>query len=578
VGDIEQKMPDFIKAHFDPFLIARFQKSYDEMYKGGDYYTLFLLPLQQIHLSTLIYENQEGKEMLVYALGLIGGIILLLVCINYTNLATVLSLSRAREAGIRKSVGSRSKTLFKQFITESIIIAFLGLFIALAIVELTLPYFNQLINKSLSLNYSNPAVGCGLLFFTLTLGFLSGFYPALTFASLNPIRALKGVTVSTRTQPWLRNGLVVFQFTVCIVMIVSTLVVYKQLNFMTQKNLGFQKDQVLVIKRAEGLKDSKAAFKNELLRTAGIASASYTETTPGRHFNGHGQHLAGTPKSEFKTIYPFVADEDILETLNLTVVEGRKFEGNGMKRPEAILNEAAVTLLGIKDPLEATIDHGTLGKIEVGIIGVVKDFHFKSFHHKVEPLVLYRLDVDNDPEHRISYMLVRINTADITTVLNNITIQWKKIAGNYPLEYSFLDEDFDKLFDKEKTMAKAYTVFSLISIVLSCLGLLGITSFFAARRTKEIGIRKIVGASILNIAMLLSRDFLGLLLLAITIGSAIAWYAMEAWMQGFVYKIELSWWYFVLGGASVLFFAVCTVSWHLYNAASRNPVDTLKYE
>jgi putative ABC transport system permease protein len=448
----------------------------------------------------------------------------------------------------------------------------------LAIIEFSLPYFNQLINKSLTLSYSNPTVAAGLVLSTLVLGFLSGFYPALTFASFNPIRALKGMTMPTQRKPWLRNGLVVFQFTVCIVMIVSTLVVYKQLTFMTGKNLGFAKEQVLVIKRPEGLKDNKVAFKNELLQTTGILSASYTETTPGRHFNGHGQHLEGTPKTQIQTIYPFIADENIFETLDLKLIEGRQLKPQDMKAPKAILNEAAVKLLGIESPLEAKIDEGTLGKTEVDVIGVVKDFHFKSFHHKVEPLVIYPLDVENDPQHRITYLLVRISTNDITSILSHIEGQWKKLAGNYPFEYSFLDDDFNRLFEKEQTMVKVYTVFSIISIALSCLGLLGITSFFAAKRTKEIGIRKIVGASLSNIAILLSRDFLNLLLIAIVIGSGCAWYLMEVWMQDFVYRTEISWWIFALAGGSVLLIALITVSWHLYNAASRNPVDTLKYE
>lgn len=578
VEDVKKKMPEFVRTHLGPYFTQRYQKSYDEMYKGGDYYNLFLFPLQSIHLSTLIQENQEGKQMLVYALGLIGVIILLLVCINYTNLATVLSLGRAREAGIRKVAGSRSNTLFKQFIIESIIIAFIGLFIGLGIVELSLPFFNQLTKQSLTLNYLNPVVATSLILFTLTIGLLSGFYPAFTFASFNPIRAIKGVTDAASNRSWLRNGLMIFQFTVCIVMIVSTIVVYKQLTFMTNKNLGFAKDQVLVIKRPEGLKERKTVFKNELLKKADVLSVSYTETTPGRHFNGHGQHFVGTPAADDKVIYPLVADEDILQTLDLKLIRGSEFKGKDARHSKAILNEAAIKMLGLNNPLEMKIDAGTMGKEVVDVIGVVKDFHFKSFHHKVEPLVIYSLDVENDPQHRITYILVKVNAQDISSTLHYIENQWKKLAGNYPFEYSFLNEDFNRLFEKERTMAKVYTVFSGISIAIACLGLLGLTSFLTTRRTKEIGIRKIVGASLSNIALLLSRDFLKLLFIAIIIGSFCAAYMMNLWIEEFAYKTEISWWIFTLAGSSMLIIALLTVSWHVFKAASRNPVETLRYE
>jgi putative ABC transport system permease protein len=575
---VEARMPQFIKHNLDPFLIRRYQKSYDEMYREGDYYNLALVPLKDVHLSTLLYENQEGKKLLVYALGAIGLIIIVLVCINYTNLATVLSLGRAREAGIRKVTGSRSDLLFKQFLTESVIIAFIGLFIGIGLVEFCLPFFNMLTKQSLQLNYLNPLIAGTLILFTLGLGLLSGFYPAITFASFNPVSALKGNAGIKGRRPWLRNGLVVFQFTVCIIMIVSTLVVYKQLTFMTGKNLGFAKDQVVVIRRPEGLKENKIVFKNELLKQTGIQSVSYTETKPGGEFNGHGQHLQGTPSTEMPVIYPFIADADILETLDLEIVEGTGFKGLNTKRPKAILNEAAVKQLGLHQALTAKIDIGTMGRQEVDIIGVVKDFHFKSFHHAVEPLVFYSLDVEHDPQHRVSYALVKINGQHVVSTLKYIEGQWKKFAGNYPFEYSFLNDDFNALFEREARMARVYTLFSVICIAIACLGLLGLISFFANRRSKEISIRKIVGASLADIALMLSGDFVKLLFIAIVTGSVCAWYLMSFWMEKFVYRTEVSWWIFAVAGGSVLVVSLLTVSWHLYRAGSRNPVETLKYE
>ena len=576
--DIESRLPQFLEKNLDPYLIKRYQKSFAEMYRDGDKYELFLMPLKDVHLSTLLYENREGKRTLTYALAIIGVIILVLVAINYTNLATVLTFSRAREVGIRKVTGSKNGTLFRQFVTESVLTVFVGLFISLGLIEILLPYFNTLTQKHLSLNYSDPRLIAGFFGLAVAMGLLSGIYPAVTFSSFNPIRALKGATNVNGKGIWFRNSLVIFQFTICIIMIVSTIVVFKQLEFMTNKNAGFNKDQVLVIKRPEGLKQNKAAFKNELLRHSGIISVSYSQTTPAREFDGHGQHFAGTPPHEVPTIYPLVADEDIFETLDLKLLAGRQFKDDKTKHDKAILNEAAVRFLNLKNPLELTIDNGTLGVKDVDIIGIVKDFHFKSFRHAIEPLVIYPMDIENDPHHRANFVLVRIDGKNIPTTLKFTQNAWTKLAPSYPFEYSFLDEDFNRMFERENTMTKVYTIFSMISVSIACLGLLGLASFFASKRTKEIGIRKIVGASFSNIAKILSYDFLKWIIMSILLGSAISWYVMRQWLQNFAYQTILNWWIFLIAGVCVVFIAIMTVSWHLYRAATRNPVETLRYE
>lgn len=576
--EVEGKMAQFVKANLGPYLMKQYQKSYEEVYKGNDHYTLFLMPLKEVHLSTMIFEDREGKQMLTYALALIGLIIIILACINYTNLATVLSLSRAREVGIRKATGSKSSSLFYQFIIESILLAFIGLFISLVLIECCLPFFNELTNQSLQLRYSNPVLIGALFTFTLVIGLLSGFVPALTFSSFNPIQALKGNATVKGNRQWLRNSLVVFQFSICVIMIVSTIVVYKQLSYMTSKNVGFSKEQLLVIKRPDGLGKNKLAFKNELLKMAGIQSVSFSQTTPGRSFDGHGQHFAGTPADEIHTIYPLVADEDILQTLDLKLEKGKGFKDQKSDKPYAILNETAIRSLNLKDPLNQTIDRGTLGNEAVEIIGVVKDFNFKSFHYAVEPLVIYSLDVEKDRQHRANFVLVKISGENIPSLLQSIEGKWKSLTENYPFEYSFMDEDFNKLFERERTMGKVYTIFSVISISIACLGLLGLASFFANKRTKEIGIRKIVGASLINIGLLLCKDFARLIIIAVLIGSSLSAYIMYTWLQNFVYRTEINWWIYALAGLSILAIALFTVSWHIYRASTRNPVETLRYE
>lgn len=574
---IESQMPKFLQKNLDPYFIKRYQKTYSEMYSGNNKYELFLMPLKDVHLSTMLFENREGKRLLTYALGIIGLIILVLVASNYTNLATVLTFSRAKEVGIRKVTGSKSGALIKQFMAESILLVFIGLVIAIGLMEIVLPYFNNVTQKKLDLNYTDPWIIAGLICFGIMLGLMSGLYPALTFSSFSPIRALKGDTNLKGNRIWLRNSLVIFQFTICIIMIVSTLVVYKQLTFMSEKNVGFQKEQVVVIKRPGNLGKNKVTFKNELLNTAGIESLSFTETMPGLHFNGHGQHFSRTPSDEWPTIFPLVADKDIFQTLNLELSSGNTFTDDDDTN-KAVLNEAAVRMLNADDLFDLTIDKGTLGNKDVDIVGVVKDFHFKSFHFAIEPLIIYPLDVENDPQHRATFILVKVNGANIPSTLATIEKTWKKFAPTYPFEFSFLDHDFNKLFERESIMTMVYTVFSFISVCIACLGLLGLASFFATKRTKEIGIRKIVGASFINIAAILSHDFMKWIITAIVLGSVISWYLMDKWLQNFAYRTELSWWIFVIAGGCIVIISAITVSWHLYKAATRNPVETLRYE
>jgi len=443
--------------------------------------------------------------------------------------------------------------------------------------EVSLPFFNALSGKSLHVDYVNPLMVLALVGFAVMLGILSGFYPALSFASFNPVRALKGRAMIKGNREWLRSGLVISQFTICIVMIVCTIVAYKQLQYMTTRNLGFAKDHLMVLKRPAGLGDNRSAFKNELLKQPGVLHVSYVNTTPGRHFDGHGQHFAGTPKDETPTVFPLVADADILETLSLKMVQGKTFTAG--EKPQAIINEAAVKVLRMKDPLQETIDRGTLGEMDVSIVGVVKDFHFQSFHHAIEPMVIYFRNGDlRKTENDANYILVRVNGTDLNATLQSIEKTWNKLSNGYLFEYSFLDDDFNKLFAREQTTAHIYTAFSVIAIVIASIGLLGLASFFTARRTKEIGIRKVVGASILSIAALLSRDFVRWLVAATLLGSALSFYLIQQWLNNFAYHTPLQWWVFVLAGVLALVVMILALSWHIFQAAKRNPTEALRTE
>ncbi|NJM25150.1 MAG: hypothetical protein HC859_06255, partial [Bacteroidia bacterium] len=323
------------------------------------------------------------------------------------------------------SSGSRGARLRLQFLTESVIMSLLSVVVGVALVQLLLPAFNQLTGVSLAFRYE-PSLIIGLVVFSVAVGVLSGLYPAIVFSSFSPVKALKGNVQHGEKGAWLRNVLVTLQFTACMALIVCTVVIFNQLDFMTSRNLGFNKDQVLVLKRAWGLGDKKTAFKQQLLHLGGVQSVSFSETTPGRHFNGHGQRFAGEPQDVQHTIYPLIADKDILQTLDLELVQGQGLDAADAAHPKALLNEAAVKELNFENPLDEKIVSGTLGNTEVDIAGVVKDFQFKSLRHKLEPLVIYSLDVDNDPQFRASFVLIKINTADVRQTLATIEAEWKR--------------------------------------------------------------------------------------------------------------------------------------------------------
>ncbi len=573
---VEAKFPQFIKTYFEPYLLREYGMTYEQVYKEkGNYYRMFLAPLETVHLSTLIFSNREGKKILAYALGLIGIIILLLVCINFINLATILSIKRVKEIGVRRAAGSSRASLITQFLVEAILIVLLGMAAGQVLVQLFLPWFNEVAQKSLTINFQEVKVWTALAGTVLLISILSGLYPALILSSHKPALALKGTSAAPGKQ-WFRSGLVVFQFTLCIFMLIATATVYNQLLFMSNKNLGFNKEHVLVIERPHALGTNGAVFKRELLSNANIRGLSFVNAMPGSSFNGQSQHLAGWPIDYQPVIFPLLADEDILDVLDIQLTQGRRFKDEDRNRKLAILNESAVQKLKIENPLEQKIDQGTLGKENIEIIGVAKNFHYQSFHHFIEPLVIYRIDWEDLKE--ANYVLVKIKADDYASTIAFIENKWAQLSGGKLFDYSFLDQELRQSMERETTMAKVYTIFSLIAIFIACLGLLGLASFYAEKRQKEIGIRKVNGARILEVMALLNRDFMKWVGLAFLIASPLAWYFMNDWLRNFAYKTELSWWIFAVAGLLALLVSLLTVSLHSWQAATKNPVNALKYE
>ncbi|MDN5205483.1 ABC transporter permease [Fulvivirgaceae bacterium BMA10] len=575
-SQVSAKFPQFLKDRYEPYLLKRFGKTYTEMYQGGDYYRFFLKPLDQVHLSTLVFENREGVALQTYALGIIGLVILLLAVINYVNLSTAISSNRAKEIGIRKTIGSGKMPLIKQFIAESVSISLLGLAIGVLLLDICLPYFNNITGQNLSLDYTDPLTILGLIGFALLIGVLGGIYPALVISSFKPVSILGQQKQFGGGKVVFRNILVMMQFAICVIMIISTLVVYKQFKFMQNINLGFDTDQVLVVRRPGLLNKNQEAFKQELLKRSDVINVSYTNTIPGRHFDGHGQHFQEEPMDKSHTIYPLVSDIDLLETLDLEIVQGQQFDPEHPDRKVALINEAAVRKLQMEDPLDMVIDRGTMGNEPYPVIGVVKDFHFNSFHHQVEPLVIFPLNQLQD--FRFDYILVKVQSGDVGNTVKEIEKSWQQLSNHGPFDYTFLDQDFNRLFQREQITAKVYATFSFISIFIACLGLLGMISYFIVKRTKEIGIRKIVGASTRHIILLLSKDFSKWMIISFVIGMPLAWYFMHNWIQNFAYKTKFDWWIFALAGGIVLVIALLTVSMQTVKAALTKPVDSLRNE
>ncbi|MVM33909.1 FtsX-like permease family protein [Spirosoma sp. HMF4905] len=548
--------------------------------KTGGYIRYSLMPLTDIHLrSDRISElapNSDIRYVLMF--GAMALFILLIACVNFMNLSTAQSAGRAKEVGMRKVLGSMHWQLIGQFLIESMLMSGLALVVAIGLGVVLLPYFNTLANKTIHLVAPDQLMLLpALLGFALLVGLLAGSYPAFFLARFQPIKVLKGAVQSGARKSRLRNGLVVFQFATSLVIIIGTFVIYAQLNFIRSQKVGFDKDQVLLIKDANALGTQVAAFRNEVGQLPGVVTGTTTGFFP---VDGWGQNSEaffpeGVKEAE-KALKMEIwnVDADYLPTLGIKLTEGRNFSKQLSTDSSAILiNEAAARLLGYRSPINHTIERKRSAKRTdtYTIIGVVKDFNFQSLRQSVGPLILH-LDKS---EQGIGFKLA---TRDVAGVVANIEAKWKTMAGGQPFSYSFLDESFDRMYRSEQRVGQVFVSFAALAILIACLGLFGLSAFTAERRTKEIGVRKVLGASTGSIVGLLSKDFLKLVLIAIGIASPVAWYAMNRWLQNFAYKIDIGWWIFVLAGLLTLAIALLTVSFQSIKAALVNPVKSLRSE
>ena len=582
---LEARFPAMVRVQAAS-AFKRLGQPFDQFIKNGGKYDISLQPLTAIHLLSQNigsrYINQSDIKY-VYIFSAVALFIMLLACVNFMNLATAQSAKRAKEVGIRKVLGSERGQLIGQFMSEAFLYTASATLIACFIVAACLPAFNQLAAKELSLQtFFNVYTVAALVLLVLLTTLLAGMYPAFFLTSFKPAAVLKGSADADKTGGgfFTRNALVVFQFSVSTVLIICTIVVYKQLMYNQSKDLGFNKENVLIVANADRLGQHEESFRQELLQLPGVGGASISTSLPTQksytdtYKPEDDENMTASGKDLWLSGY--MADESFVPTLKLQILEGRNFAKNFTDSASIILNETAVKQIGWSNPIGKTIFYpGDQRRFKV--IGVVRDFNTESLRNPISSFALF-YKTSQAIHVAPAYLAVRIKPGDYQKAIGHIQAKWAEFMPDNPFEYSFLDAEFDSLYRTDQTIGKVFSVFTFLSLTVACLGLLGLAMFTAERRTKEIGIRKVLGASVQNVVTMLSKDFLKLVMIASLIAFPVAWYAMNKWLQDFAYKTDISWWVFAISTGAVCAIALFTISFQSLKAAMTNPVESLRSE
>jgi len=584
VEAFEARLYDMVVKYVGPIVQQAMGIDLEQFEAAGNSYGYRLMPLADIHLhSGLRFELEPaGNPLYVYLF--LGAAIMILVIagINFMNMATAQSSSRSKEVGLRKVVGSRKPQLILQFLTESVVLSMMALVVAVILVYLLLPGYNNLIRMNLEFNlFGQSWILPVLVLFAILIGVFSGGYPAFVLASFKPSAVLSSSKGSGgRNKGILRNLLIVTQFTTTIVILLGTVVVNRQLTFMQKKDVGFEKQNVLVIHRSDVLENQIDAFKEEISAHSNVIVAANSTHIPSGGFWGNAHWLEGRGSDDIYTLAMYRTSYDFEKALDLELVEGRFFSREmSTDSVGVVVNEAALKVLGIEDPLNTRfVQPSYRGDPDefMPIIGVVKDFHFESMSNEIKPMAIHFM-----PGNFEGKIIVRLGDGNKQETINFIQSKWESITAEHPFEYTWMDEEFGKLFDDERKTGQLLAIFSILSIFVTCLGLLGLISYATSQRRKEIGIRKIMGASINIVMTLLSRET-SLLLGISALLSIPAYFGIRAWLQKFAYHLNFHWGFYflvlILVALVVLILAVLTVSIHSYRAATANPVDSLRYE
>jgi putative ABC transport system permease protein len=588
----EKNFEAIIEKYVGPQALQFIGVTLAQFRQAGNRFEFSLMPLTDIHLHSkeTIQLAPNGDIQYVYIFSAVGLFILLIAGINFMNLATARSASRAKEVGVRKVLGSERHQLIGQFMTESVLMTGLAMGLALLIVAVAIPFFNTLAAKELSVrSLLSPYWLVVLVALPIAVGLLAGSYPAIFLSSFRPISVLKGGTAGAPVRSrkinvsfnrsGLRSGLVVFQFMMSVVLIVGTIIVYRQITYIQSKNLGFNRDQVLTVNDVDALGKQAETFKQEVLRLPGVVSGSISGYLPTPSYRSSNSFFpeGKIDQTNAMSMQVWGIDHDYVKTLGMTMAQGRDFSRNfGSDSSGVILNETAAKLLGGSNLIGKRIVQFTNPQEKTSIktytvIGVVKNFHFESLRHSIGALAMV-LDANSGAAS------FRMSSTNLPALIGQIETKWKQVAPGQPFSYTFLEDRFDAMYRAEQRIGTIALTFAVLAILIACLGLFGLVAFMAEQRTKEIGVRKVLGASIMSIVALLSKDFLKLVLIAILIASPIAWYAMNRWLQDFAYKITIDWWIFALAGLLAIGIALLTVSFQSVKAALMNPVKSLRSE
>ena len=579
IPQIETKVKQIV-SKYAPAAFHRVGFSYKDLIKNGGRWDFTFQPLKDIYLGSADIGNRLGpigNRSYIFAFSLISIFILLIACINFMNLSTARSERRAREVGIRKTLGSSRHSLFAQFVTESILFSLIALPVALLIAESCLGSFDTLVGKSLSLNLLTSSWTLVLLFIlTVVVGLVAGSYPGIYLASLRPSQVLKGTKDTGTSGRRFRSTLTVFQFAISIGLIICTLLVQKQMSFIKNANLGFKKENVVVLSNVNNpLGNQLVTFKEKVKDYPQVIDASVTTGLP-PDYGFEDYYKVPGKGDEQVSLSSYMTDQDFIKTLGIQLKLGRGFQkdhptdANGV-----ILNETAVKKLSIKDPIGKTITYPSKGKYT--IIGVMKDFNFLDLHSPIMPFALFNRK-SNSYQIPDSYIVVRLKRDELASGISRLESAWKSFTGKALFNYHFLDQNLAQQYTTERNLEKIFLIFSLLAIFIAALGLFGLTAFVTERRTKEIGVRKVLGASIAGIVTLLSKDFLKLVGIGFLIAVPLGWYAMHRWLENFAYHIDISVGTFALAGVVAMVIALATVSWQSVKAAIANPVDSLRSE
>ncbi len=581
VKAFDKKLKNVVEKYVGPQITRAIGVNWDKMQSMGNRWKYTLQPLTSIHLYSHLEAEVEpnGDITYVYIFSAIALLILLIACINFMNLSTARSEKRAKEVGIRKTLGSNRAQLVRQFFMESIIMSFIAVAVALLFVELFLPLFNDVSAQHLDLSFLTNIYTIPLLIsFAVVVGLLAGSYPAFYLSRFTPAYILKKDNRKGSRKSLLRSVLVIFQFSVSVVLFIGTFIIYNQMNYIQNKKLGFDKEHVIIISRTDDIGNQIQSFKNQLLSNPNIISVSNSTSIPGKRFSSTGCKIYGMPGSQTRILNIANTDFNFAKTYKIKMDEGRYFSREHPSDTTAVvINQATVKAFGIKNPVgkDLVAMVGPQGKqSKYKIIGVTKDFNYESLHQKVRPLAM--LLFSNSEFGR--FVSVRVAAGNYQATIAAMKKIWEKFAGKEAFDYNFFNQDLAHLYIAEQRTSKISSIFSVLAILIACLGLLGLASFVTEQRTKEIGIRKVLGASISEIIFLLSKEFVKWVLIANIIAWPVAYYVMNNWLSDFAYRIHIGIGIFLLSGGIAIMIALFTVGTHTLKAARANPVKSLKYE